>query len=141
VDQLARAQLILHAGDFVSAGFLAELEAIGPPVEGVHGNMDEAAVKNSLPRRLVTAFDGLRIGMVHDPGPRLGREGRLAARFHDCDAVIFGHTHVPQVERFGDLWILNPGSPTERRSSPTHTMLVLTVKGRRLAPRLVTLGG
>jgi predicted phosphodiesterase len=50
-----------------------------------------------------------------------------------------GSTHVPQVERFQHLWVLNPGSPTERRRQPVHTMLVLHLRGSRLNPELVTL--
>jgi predicted phosphodiesterase len=52
---------------------------------------------------------------------------------------VYGHTHVPQVERFQHLWVLNPGSPTERRSAPARAMLVLSVRDRRLTPELVTL--
>jgi len=123
----------------VTAEFLAELRALGPPVEGVHGNMDEQALKKSLPRQRVLEVGDVQIGMVHDAGPKLRREARLAARFSDCEAVIYGHTHVPQVERFQHLWILNPGSPTERRSAPAHSMLVLTIRRRRITPELVTL--
>ena len=136
---LAAADLVLHAGDFVSTGFLAELQGIGPPVEGIAGNMDEQALKAALPKQRVVEVDGLRIGMVHDAGPRLRREARLAARFEDCEAVIYGHTHVPQVERFQHVWVLNPGSPTERRSAPVHSMIVLRVRGRRITPELLTL--
>ena len=136
---LAGADLVLHAGDFVSAQFLEELRRIGPPVEGVHGNMDEAALKAVLPKQRVVEAGNVRIGMVHDAGPRVGREARLAVRFEDCEAVIYGHTHVPQVERFQHLWILNPGSPTERRSSPVHSMLLLRVRRSRITPELVTL--
>jgi putative phosphoesterase len=119
--------------------FLEELRGIGPPVEAVSGNMDEPALKEALPKQRVVEVEGVRIGMVHDAGPRVRREARLAARFEDCEAVVYGHTHVPQVERFQHLWILNPGSPTERRSAPVHTMLVLTLRGRRITPELVTL--
>jgi putative phosphoesterase len=136
---LRSADLILHGGDFVSSAFLEELRAFGPPVEGVYGNMDEAALREELPRERVVEIAERRIGMVHIPGPRTGREARLAARFPDCDAVVYGHTHVPQVERFQHLWVLNPGSPTERRSAPTHSMLLLTIKGTRITPELVTL--
>jgi len=136
---LAGAELVLHAGDFVSTQFLEELKRIGPPVEGVHGNMDEAALKATLPKQRVVVAGNVRIGMVHDAGPRAGREARLAARFEDCEAVIYGHTHVPQVEHFQHLWILNPGSPTERRSAPVHSMLVLRVRAARITPELVTL--
>jgi putative phosphoesterase len=136
---LAGAELVLHGGDFVSLRFLEELREIGPPVEGVAGNMDEPALKELLVKQRVVEVENVRIGIVHDPGPRVGREARLAARFADCEAVVYGHTHVPQVERFQHLWILNPGSPTERRSAPTHSMLVLRVKGGRITPELVTL--
>jgi uncharacterized protein len=123
----------------VAAAFLEELRALGPPVEAVHGNMDEQALKRSLPRQQVVEVADVQIGMVHDPGPRLRREARLAARFSDCEAVVYGHTHVPQVERFQHLWILNPGSPTERRSAPAHSMLVLTIRKGRITPELITL--
>ena len=139
MSRLAQAELVLHGGDFVAMAVLKELRDIGPPVEGVHGNMDEPDLKQVLPTQRVVEAAGIRIGMVHDAGPRTGREARLAARFEDCDAVVYGHTHVPQVERFQHLWVLNPGSPTERRSAPAHTMLVLTVKDGRITPELVTL--
>ena len=131
---------MLHAGDFVSAAFLEELRAIGPPVEGVSGNMDEPVLQSSLPKQRVVEVGQVRIGMVHDAGPRTtGREARLAARFEDCDAVVYGHSHVPQVEQFQHLWILNPGSPTDRRRQQVHTMLVLRIRGSRITPELVTL--
>jgi len=139
VKLLRGADLVLHGGDFVSVAFLEELQAIGPPVEGICGNMDEPALKASLPKQRVVEVGAVRIGMVHDAGPRAGREARLAARFEDCAAVVYGHTHVPQVEQFQRLWVLNPGSPTERRRQPAHTMLVLRIRGARITPELVTL--
>jgi putative phosphoesterase len=137
---LRTADAILHAGDFVSVAFLEELRRIGPPVEAVSGNMDEPELKASLPKQLVVEVGKVRIGMVHNAGPRAGREARLAARFEDCAAVVYGHTHAPQVERFQHLWVLNPGSPTDRRKAPTHTMLVLRIGETRLTPELVSLG-
>ena len=78
--------------------------------------------------------------MVHIPGPRAGREARLVARFPGCDAVVYGHTHVPQVERFGGVWILNPGSPTERRRAPC-ALAARAARSRRArsTPELVRL--
>ncbi|MFY9579392.1 MAG: metallophosphoesterase family protein [Gaiellaceae bacterium] len=139
VRLLRGADLILHGGDFVSAAFLEELRALGPPVEAVQGNMDEPALKELLLRERVVEVEKARIGMLHNAGPRKGREARLAARFPECAAVVYGHTHLPQVERFQHLWILNPGSPTDRRGAPVHSMIVLRVQGARLTPELVTL--
>jgi putative phosphoesterase len=139
VKLLESADLVLHAGDFVSREFFDELRALGPPVEAVCGNMDEPALQQALPKQRVVEVDGVRIGMVHDAGPRVGREARLAARFEDCEAVVYGHTHAPQMERFQHLWVLNPGSPTDRRRQPVHTMIVLRVRRSRITPELVTL--
>ena len=123
----------------MSAAFLEELRALGPPVEAVWGNADETLLRSSLPKQRIVAVEQVRIGLVHVPGPRAGREARLLARFPGCDAVVYGHTHLPQVERFEGTWILNPGSPTERRRAPARSLLLLDVLGKRLTPRLVTL--
>jgi uncharacterized protein len=134
------ADLILHGGDLVSASFLTELRELGPPVEAVWGNMDEPALKAQLPKEHVVEVGGARIGMVHIPGPAARRAARLRAKFPDCDAIVYGHTHAPEVARDGGVWILNPGSPTERRRAPGHTMLVLEVEAGEIRPEIVTLG-
>ena len=139
VRRLAAADAVLHAGDFVSASVLEELHAFGVPVHAVHGNADEPELRETLPKELVVELGGARIGMTHIPGPRVGREGRLAARFPGCDAVVYGHTHVAQAEQVGGVWILNPGSPTEKRRSPGRSMLVLDVARDRIRPALVPL--
>ncbi len=130
--------MILHAGDFVEARIFAELGALGP-LEAVYGNMDDDELQQLLPRRRVVEVGEARIGMTHNPGESHGRAARLAGWFEDCDAVVYGHTHQPEVTRHGDLWILNPGSPTERRRAPTHSMLLLDVVGKTISPQLVDL--
>jgi putative phosphoesterase len=137
--RLRAADVILHAGDVVAEPVLDELEELGPPVHAVHGNMDDAALHERLPPTLVVEVEEARIGMTHDPGPAAGREERLARRFPGCGAVVYGHTHEPHVSLAGHVWILNPGSPTERRRAPAHTMLVLEVAGDRIQPELIEL--
>jgi uncharacterized protein len=136
--RLEGADLVLHAGDVVGAGVLAELEQLAE-VEAVAGNMDEPALLAALPERRVVEVGDARLGMVHVPGPAVGRGERLAAAFPDCDAVVYGHTHLPEVSRAGAVWILNPGSPTERRGSPVHSMLMLEIEAGEIRPELVTL--
>ena len=139
VERLRRADLILHGGDVTGPSFLDELCALGPPVEAVWGNMDEPAVRARLPQERVVEAAGIRVGMVHIPGPTAGRAERLTARFPACDAVVYGHTHLPEIARHHGVWLLNPGSPTERRRSPARTMLELVVSGGELAVELVAL--
>jgi uncharacterized protein len=130
---------VLHGGDVVSMEVWKELERFGPPLLGVHGNMDEPALRELLPKERTVEVGGARIGIVHIAGPRAGRAARLRAHFPDANAIVYGHTHIAELARDGDVWILNPGSPTERRRAPRHTMLVLDVEEGRIQPRLVEL--
>lgn len=136
--RLEQADLILHAGDFVALAVFEELRELAP-VEAVVGNMDERALRDVLPERLIVEVGDVRIGMVHVPGPAVGRGERLTAAFPGCHAVVYGHTHRPEVAHVRDSWVLNPGSPTERRGAPAHSMLMLEVDSSHIRPELVTL--
>ncbi len=131
---LERADVALHVGDFTAASVLAELRELAP-VEGVHGNMDDAELTATLPERLVVEVEGMRVGLVHDAGPATGRHERLRAWFPSCDVVAYGHTHMPEIAYADAVWTVNPGSPTERRRAPAHTMVVI----RECRPELVQL--
>ena len=137
LERLRAADAILHCGDFSSRSVLEELRSLGPPVHGVHGNVDEPELRDLLPEELIVELSGVRIGLVHDPGPAAGREERLVGSFPGCAAVLFGHTHLPQVGRQGDVWLLNPGSPTERRRAPFHSMLELSLSRGEIRPELI----
>jgi uncharacterized protein len=141
VERIASADLLLHAGDLMTVEVLRELEAISPPVVAVHGNMDTAPLRRLLPAERVVAAGGARIAMVHDAGPRTGRLHRLRRRFGTrADAVVFGHSHLPLHERAPDgFQIFNPGSPTERRRAPAHTMGMARVDNDRLEFELIEL--
>jgi putative phosphoesterase len=140
VERLRGADAILHAGDFIAVSVLREIEALGPPVHAVHGNVDDALLRAQLPEARVVQAGGARIAMVHDAGPATGRLARLRRRFPDADAAVFGHSHQPLHEQAGGFQIFNPGSPTERRRAPAHTMGIATVTDGSVAFRLITLG-
>ncbi len=142
VARIADADLVLHAGDVHSATVLAELERLGPPVVAVHGNVDDEQLRRLLPARRTVEEAGARIGMVHDAGPARGRLARLRRRFPGAAAVVFGHSHLPLHERDADgFQIFNPGSPTERRRAPTHTMGIARVEASAVSFELVDLDG
>ena len=139
--RLRAADAILHAGDLIELSVLTQLEALGPPVRAVRGNVDSAEVQARLPLTRIVDVEGARIAMIHDGGPADGRLGRLRRRFPDADAVVFGHSHLPLHEHDADgFHIFNPGSPTERRRAPAHTMGLATARDGRLEFELVRLG-
>jgi uncharacterized protein len=139
VALLREAELILHAGDISTAGVLGELSALGPPVLAVHGNVDEPALVESLPAQLEIELGGARLAMTHDGGAAKGRLARLRKRFPHADAVVFGHSHIPLHEADAGFQIFNPGSPTERRRQPRHTIGLARAERGAIAFELVTL--
>jgi putative phosphoesterase len=139
VELCADADLLVHCGDVCELGVWHDLARLGPPLVGVHGNMDDPALTELLPRERVVELEGARIGLVHDPGPAAGRAARLRALFPECGAIVYGHTHIPELTQEEGVWILNPGSPTERRRGPMHSMLLLEVGVRKIRPQLVEL--
>jgi putative phosphoesterase len=140
VALLRDAELILHAGDISTVAVLDELSALGPPLVAVHGNVDEPALVERLPREIELQLDGLRLAMTHDAGPAPGRAARLRQRFPDADAVVFGHSHIPLLAAVESFQIFNPGSPTDRRRQPQHTMGLARIASARIVFEHVTLG-
>jgi uncharacterized protein len=139
VQQLRAADAILHAGDLIEVSVLDDLQRLGPPVHAVRGNVDSAELQARLPLTRVVDAGGARIAIVHDGGPADGRLERLRRRFPDADAVVFGHSHLPLHEEREGFAIFNPGSPTERRRSPRHTMGIAIIDGGHVAFELLNL--
>jgi putative phosphoesterase len=120
---IAAADLVIHAGDFMREEAYEVIAAIGPPLVGVYGNVDAAPLRKRLPERVEVDLGGPILGVIHDAGPARGRLARMRRAFPDAAGVVFGHSHIPLHERDTDgFQIFNPGSPTERRRSPKHTM-------------------
>jgi uncharacterized protein len=138
-SRLAGADAILHAGDVLDASVLELLRATAP-VHAVLGNNDRSLV-GLLPLTRSVEIGGVPIGMIHDSGPAKGRARRMRRRFPECDIVVFGHSHAPvnEIGEEGQL-LFNPGSPTQRRAQPVHTLGELRIAGRAvLSHRIIAL--
>ena len=139
VKRLVEADLVIHGGDFTRLPVLRELQAYTRLI-AVHGNVDEYDVRAELPATTTVDADGATIAVVHDAGPARERLSRLRNQFPDAAAVVFGHSHQPLHEVADDgFQVFNPGSPTERRRAPRHTMGVAHAQGGRLAFELIDL--
>jgi uncharacterized protein len=138
--RLRDADLIIHAGDVSTLGVLEQLKALGPLLVGVRGNRDEPALRELLPTRAVASLGRIRLGVVHDAGPRRGRLTRLRSWFPSCAAAIYGHSHIPLHEEQDGFQIFNPGSPTDPRRQPERTMGLARAGDSHVAFEIVTLG-
>ncbi|MBZ3905678.1 metallophosphoesterase family protein [Streptomyces griseiscabiei] len=142
--ELPRADVVVHAGDWVDEATLDLLEARSRRLVAVYGNNDGPGLRARLPEVARAELDGLRLAVVHETGPAQGRESRCAARYPDTDVLVFGHSHIPwDTTTSTGLRLLNPGSPTDRRRRPHHTYMTATaadgeltdVELHRLPPR------
>jgi putative phosphoesterase len=139
-EHLDAADVILHAGDILVGEVLEELRGFAP-VHAVLGNND-AELVGLLPETVSLVLGGVRVAMIHDSGQAQGRAGRLRRRFPEADVVVFGHSHIPWHDAGVDgQLLLNPGSPTERRAQPHHTIGTLDLDdGRVLSSAIHILG-
>ena len=130
---LAGVDLILHAGDILEPSVLDELRAIAP-VEAVRGNMDNHPALRDLPVRRVIVAAGRSIGLTHGSGAPQGLAARVLRMFEGVDCVVFGHSHAAFNETINGVLLFNPGTPTDRRFSSSHTYGIIeiadTITGR-----------
>lgn len=132
-----RIEHILHCGDWTEPFVAGLLEAIAP-LDGVAGNNDGDELRARFGDRRVIELAGVRIGLTHGHlgRPSLTTPERARAAFADetgLDAICFGHSHVPLVERSGSGPLLvNPGSPTDKRWQPRHSWALLELVDGRL---------
>lgn len=127
-NEVERADLVVHAGDWVVPELLEEFEQRSARLIAVHGNNDGAELRARLPEVATATIEGLRLGVVHETGPSTGRDARMRATYPDLDLLVFGHSHIPWDGSHDGLRLLNPGSPTDRRRQPHCTYLTLTLQ-------------
>ena len=122
------ADVVIHAGDWVSVDLLDALEARARRLVGVFGNNDGPALRARLPEVARVELAGVRFAVVHETGAANGRERRCARAYPDVDVLVFGHSHIPWDSTADTgLRLLNPGSPTDRRRQPTFTWMTAEV--------------
>ncbi|MFO8055942.1 MAG: metallophosphoesterase family protein [bacterium] len=121
------ADVVIHAGDFVSYAVVTALEEFAP-VEGVAGNMDPQEIRSRLPVKTVVKAGSRRIGVIHGHGAPHGMEKRVRPEFEDVDCIVFGHTHHPFNAEVGGVQMFNPGSPTDKRWAPSHGIGLIHVE-------------
>lgn len=118
--------LILHAGDIVELSVLDELSAIAP-VEAVAGNMDGSEVHLKLPSKKVFSLGGYSVGLIHGKYKIDVQREMIMKEFERVDLIVYGHSHTPFWGKVGDVYFLNPGSPTDKRHAPYNSVALLHV--------------
>ncbi|MFA5708544.1 metallophosphoesterase [Mycolicibacterium sp.] len=126
-DEVDRAEVVIHAGDWMAPSLLDDLEARAARLIACWGNNDGADLRARLPERADATLAGVRFTVTHETGAAAGREARMSRRYPDTDVLVFGHSHIPwDTTSATGLRLLNPGSPTDRRRQPHCTYMTAT---------------
>jgi uncharacterized protein len=123
-----RADVVIHAGDWVDVATLDALESRAKRLVACWGNNDGDELRARLPERADVTLAGVRFTVVHETGASGGRDARMSKLYPDTDVLIFGHSHIPwDTTSATGLRLLNPGSPTDRRRQPFGTYMTVSV--------------
>jgi putative phosphoesterase len=132
-NEVERADVVLHAGDWVDVALLEKLEKRAARLIGCWGNNDGPDLRARLPEEANARLGGVRFTVVHETGASAGRDDRMARRYQDTDVLVFGHSHIPWDSTAATgLRLLNPGSPTDRRRQPHCTYMTARIDGGTL---------
>ncbi|WP_308636816.1 metallophosphoesterase family protein [Paenibacillus silvisoli] len=132
IEELRDADVILHAGDWMMLSVWDMLQAYAE-TEGVAGNNDGHDIIAKFGHRKVLDVGGVRIGLVHGHIGAGTREDTPTKAFKSfepgsVDVIVFGHSHVPVIQRRNDVLLFNPGSPTDKRRQKQYSFGVLTIE-------------
>jgi uncharacterized protein len=132
-DEVAKADVVLHAGDWVTPDLLDELQSRAARLVACWGNNDGPELRERLTERADAMLAGMRFTVVHETGAATGREARMSRLYPDRDVLVFGHSHIPwDTTTKTGLRLLNPGSPTDRRRQPFCSYMTASVDGGAL---------
>lgn len=136
-EGLAGVDQILHLGDFISIEAVKLFEAIAP-VDAVAGNNDPPEIRERFGRKKIVEWGGVRLGLIHGDGTRLTTQQRAVEAFQNDDVavILYGHSHIPVCEKQGNLWVVNPGSPTDKRRQPRFSFALIDVIHGQVRPQL-----
>ncbi len=129
-DLMDNADLVVHAGDFETYNVYKDFTKYD--LVAVRGDSDDEKISAELPDIEVFRVEGVKFGLVH--------KGNYLNEFHDLgykamelgvDVLIFGHVHRFVLEKFKNVLVLCPGSPTKPRLS-IATCAEIVVSGNRV---------
>ena len=133
LDALQGCDLIIHAGDIGSPSVIDGLGAIANVV-AVRGNMDRDEIAGKCPLTEIIQLNEVLLYVIHDIG-RLDIDPKASG----IEAVIFGHSHQPIIQKQKGILYVNPGSAGPRRFKLPVSVGKLHIKGNKLDAEIIKL--
>jgi uncharacterized protein len=133
VNALHDSDYIIHAGDIGDSGILDRLNEIAP-VTAVRGNVDHEPWAQNIKQTNVLEVKGVSLYVLH-----ILDELDLKPEAAGFAAVVYGHSHVPKLEKKNGVLFFNPGSAGPKRFGLPVTVGRLRVLGKKLEAEIVQL--
>ena len=134
ISALQGVHLIIHAGDLDHEAILEQLKKIAP-VKAVRGNMDRGHWAQKLPRSEVVEVGEASLYVLHNLENLDLHPGEAGFQ-----AVIYGHSHRPEIRDRGGILFINPGSASMPRGGHPPSVVKLRVKGKELKAQFIKIG-
>ena len=111
--QAIRPDAIIHLGDHFDDGEVIHEENMHVAFHQVPGNCDKYRLYRPVAETLSYKVCGVKLFITHGHNHHV-KQGLYAllrdAKEEQAQAVLYGHTHLPDCRREDGMWILNPGS-------------------------------
>jgi len=105
---------IWHGGDIGDVATAVAIEAIGPPVRMVWGNIDGGDLRADYKKDLIWETEGLKVFMTHIGGypGRYYKNSLKIIKEEKPGLYICGHSHILKVmrDKENELLHMNPGA-------------------------------
>lgn len=117
LSEIEKIDILLHLGDYVTDGIKIS-KALGLQTIIVRGNGDYLHTEYN--ENEIIELKGKKLFLTH--GHKYNLQNGITNLYYKglelgVDIVLFGHIHVPIIEKIENMIIMNPGSPSLPRSA------------------------
>jgi len=132
VEQIKKADILIHAGDLAEKPLLDILKKLCPKVIAVRGNMDPDEIADELNEKEILNIGKFKIGIMHGKGSPSSLPEMLCQEFKNdgVNIIIFGHSHSPFNKNIGNIIFFNPGSPTDHVYCPYNSYGIIEINDK-----------
>jgi len=117
IGSVSNINYIIHLGDYERDVYAIKDNFPKYDIINVAGNCDYSS---NIPAEKNITLSGKKFFITHGHKYRVGfNNDRLIykAQEENADICLYGHTHVPVIERAGNIVVMNPGSISSPRTS------------------------
>ena len=138
VKQMAGVDAIFHLGDYAKDG--KYIHGLHPGQLYVVSGNGDFFIDANTPNELTVEIDGKRIFATH--GHKYKVKDGLNPLYYKglelgANIVLFGHTHISQVIRVGEMVLLNPGSISRPRNTQRPTYGIIEILNGYIKPVII----